>query len=380
MRRVAATSLVFALAVLPRAARADRAGDDPPAIDLITMGAGDDLFSHFGHSAICVTDARSPGGRCYNYGTADFSTPVPLTWEFIRGRAMFWVSVVPFDRMVRWYVAEDRTVWRQRLPLTPAEARALADALEASTAEAVKFYRYHHFEDNCTTRIRDLVDQAVGGRVRRYSGDRRDGPSFREYARQGFAGHAPLLVAANVVLGRAADRPTTAWEGMFLPERFRDAVEGALGAKPVVVFARRAPLLPGSTSAGELLLAGLGLGLAALVLTTRWVGPRAERVGLALTGVVLGVFGAGLWALAILSAFSELRINEVLLVVVPLDLGLAVLSNARLETYLRARLGLLALVALAGVTGLFTQPLLPTLALTGLPVIAASISRRGARL
>lgn len=348
----------------------------PPVIDVITMGAGDDLFAHFGHSAICVTDARSPGGRCYNYGTADFSTPVPLTWEFIRGRAMFWVSVVPYDRMISWYVAEDRTVWRQRLPLAPAEARTLADALEASTAKAVKYYRYHHFEDNCTTRIRDLVDHALGGKVRSFAGDRRDGPSFREHARAGFAGHAPLLVAANVVLGRAADRPTTSWEGMFLPERFRDAVEGALGSKPEVVYARRAPLIPGSTAAGDLLLAGVGLALGALVLGARRVGPRAVRAALALTGLVLGVFGSVLWALAILSAFSELRTNEVLLVLVPFDLALVALRGARLETYLRVRLAVLALVGITWITGLFVQPLLPTLALVGLPLIAASTARR----
>ena len=48
--------------------------DAPPEIDVYTMGEGDDLFSHFGHAAICVTDTYSPRGRCYNYGTADFST------------------------------------------------------------------------------------------------------------------------------------------------------------------------------------------------------------------------------------------------------------------------------------------------------------------
>ena len=54
-------------------------GDPPPLIDVYTMGPGDELFSRFGHAAICVIDTQSPLGRCYNYGTADFSTPGPLT-------------------------------------------------------------------------------------------------------------------------------------------------------------------------------------------------------------------------------------------------------------------------------------------------------------
>src|SRR5262249_22317515 len=57
-----------------------------PTVELYTMGPGDDLFSAFGHAAVCVLDERSPAGRCYNYGTADFRTPLPLTWAFVRGR------------------------------------------------------------------------------------------------------------------------------------------------------------------------------------------------------------------------------------------------------------------------------------------------------
>src|SRR5947207_2198338 len=107
----------------------------PATVELYTMGPGDDLFSAFGHAAICVRDARSPAGRCYNYGTADFRTPVPLTFHFIRGRARFWVSVIDLPRLLWLYRGADRTVYRQRLPLPPAQADALAAALEASTDE-----------------------------------------------------------------------------------------------------------------------------------------------------------------------------------------------------------------------------------------------------
>ena len=72
-----------------------------PIIDVYTMGQGDELFSAFGHAAICVTDAEAPRGRCYNYGTADFTTPLPLTWSFIRGRALFWVSTTDVPHMLR---------------------------------------------------------------------------------------------------------------------------------------------------------------------------------------------------------------------------------------------------------------------------------------
>src|SRR5512144_1981292 len=120
----------------------------PPSIELYTMGQGDEIFSAFGHAAICVTGDDAPAGRCYNYGTADFTTPVPLTWNFIRGRALFWVSVTDTFHMLRYYEHVGRAVWRQRLTLTPDQAERVAAALAASSDERVKYYRYHHFDDN----------------------------------------------------------------------------------------------------------------------------------------------------------------------------------------------------------------------------------------
>ena len=90
-----------------------------PTVDVYTMGQGSDLFERFGHAAICVT--RAEGTRCYNYGTTDFaSPPEELGWRFLRGDAKFWVSVWPLPRMLEVYRQHDRTVWRQRLPLSAA--------------------------------------------------------------------------------------------------------------------------------------------------------------------------------------------------------------------------------------------------------------------
>ncbi|MGZ3407355.1 MAG: lipoprotein N-acyltransferase Lnb domain-containing protein, partial [Polyangia bacterium] len=139
-----AVLLALVVSALPSVARA------APMIDVYTMGVGDELFSAFGHAAICVTDGEAPRGRCYNYGTADFTTPVPLTWNFIRGRALFWVSTTDVPHMLHYYASVGRAVWRQTLLLTSDEATRVAVALDASAQEGTKYYRYHHFNDNCT--------------------------------------------------------------------------------------------------------------------------------------------------------------------------------------------------------------------------------------
>lgn len=337
------------------------------------MGPGEDPFSRFGHAAICVRQPEEAGGRCYNYGTADFSTPVPLTFDFIRGRAMFWVSLQGERRMIAAYAAEDRTVWRQDLPLDDAAAVRLAEALEASRAEDVKFYRYHHFRDNCTTRIRDHIDHITDGALSR-GADVPDGPSYREAARAGFAGDLPLLLAAELVLGRAADGPTTRWELMFLPAALREEVASRLGAAPIEVNTRKAPPPSGSTALARAALVAAGLGLGAGLLRAR------QRVAVVLTGLLLGFPALALWTLALASAFDELRANEVLLCLWPTDLLLGALPARWWRPYAQVRMAVLAGVALGSLAGLLVQPLAAVGLAVGLPMMAlARVGRAAAR-
>jgi len=335
-------------------------------VELYTMGRGEDLFSAFGHAAICVHDERTPLGRCYNYGTADFRTPLPLTWDFVRGRARFWVSVLDQQHMLGYYAGVGRTVWRQTLSLPPAQAESLAAALEASTDEKVKYYRYHHFDDNCTTRIRDLMDRALDGALGRAREDR--GITFREWARQGFAGDWPLLVAVELLLGRSADRRTDTWTAMFLPSELRTVVEARLGAHAVVVVPGRHGPPDGSRWGGQLAFLVGGVLLAALILAGARAGRRSRRVALVLAGLSLGLVALVLDALALLSSFPELVRNEALLIFWPTDLLLGGIPRRWLRPYATARLVALGVVALLHL-GFLRQPLAPLL-LAALPLAA----------
>ena len=326
-----------------------------PTIDVYTMGVGDDLFSAFGHAAICVTDGQVPRGRCYNYGTADFTTPVPLTWNFIRGRALFWVSTTDTAHMLRYYASVGRTVWRQTLQLGPEEATRVASELAASAEEGAKYYRYHHFNDNCTTRIRDVVDRATGGRLSRDRIDRKK--TFRQWARDGFAGNWEMLAAVEILLGRSADRRTDSWMAMFLPSELRAEMQRRFGAVPVVVVAGRTRPPTGATWLGLAAFVIVGAVLALVVLAQL-------RIGRALAAVVLGLVGTILWLLAALSTFPELTRNEMLLSFWPTDAILPWLGRR----YLAARLIVLALVIILHV-GVLVQPLAPSL-LALLPLLA----------
>jgi hypothetical protein len=325
-------------------------------ITLYTMGPGDELFSTFGHAAICVER------RCYNYGTADFATPIPLTWSFVRGRARFWVSVLDEARMLAYYRSEDRAVFRQRLQLTPADEARLATALEASTDERVKYYQYHHFNDNCTTRIRDLIDIATNRSLFREPQPR--GRSFRQWAREGFAGNWPLLAAVELLLGRSSDRSTTPWDAMFLPSELRSEVAARLHSPAELIVPSTRKPLSASPHLGEIAFLLAGILLALLV---------RFRPGLIASGLFLGLIGTILWALFALSSFPELTRNENLLAYWPTDLALGFLPPRLRLRYLDARLAVLA-VLIVGHLFFFVQPL-AALALPLFPLYAARFLR-----
>jgi len=332
----------------------------PPLIDVFTMGPGDDLFSSFGHAAICVTDEESPLGRCYNYGTADFSTPGPLTWGVLRGHGQFWVSVVGLPRMLLLYRLEDRTVYRQRLPLSPAQAGLLAQRLHQADRPEQTLYNYRHFDDNCTTRIRDLIDDVTDGALRR-DNLIADQPPLRARVYDGFAAAPLLKTLSQLVLGRRVDASITGWESMFLPDVLRAELASHLHAPPEVVGSRVAALPP-SSSLPPLLLWSLG----GLVLLGLQLG--GGRVGRGLAVAVLVLLALLPWSLLIVARLPELRINEALLVMWPTDLLL--LWPALRRRYALVRLGALLLVFLGLLSGSLVQPLWGLLTLVALPLVA----------
>ncbi len=338
----------------PRAVGAQTA----PEVVLVTMGPGDDVFSRFGHAALCVRDPADPAGRCYNYGTADFSTPGPLTWAVLRGRGRFWVSEAPEAWMVQRYGPdEDRDVWVQALPLPPAARTELARRLAWDALPAHRHFVYHHYRDNCTTRLRDHIDAVSHGALRRVGG-RPFGQTWRTPTRQGFATAPALLAVSDLALGRALDRPMSTWEAMFLPEVLRAEVRRALDGRPEARWRRQAQVPPGDPSAGQRIVASLAGLLGALSAALSWrVGPPGRRWARGALGGLLGAAGAALWGLAAVSALPELRINECLLFLTPTDFYLGVADEAKAARYARARvagaLGVLGLWA----AGILMQPL-----------------------
>lgn len=362
------TALGLAALALPAAAGAQT--HDDPEVALVTMGPGDDVFSRFGHATLCVRDEVAPQGRCYNYGTADFASYEGLLWAVLRGRARFWLSVVDEPSMVAAYArVEGRAVWRQVLPYPPAARRLLADRLARDALPEHRSYIYHHYRDNCTTRLRDHLD-AVSGASLSAARAQVTPRTWRQRTREGLAADVRLLGLGELLLGGPLDAPMNRWEEMFLPAVLREEVQRTAGVAPVALSTRAQPEPGGEPERGLGLLGGLSAALALLGLGAGQRRSQAlARVARVMVVAALTTLGLVVWGMAAASSLPELRSNALVVVLAPTDLALAWPSTwAR---YARPRLVGLVLVLAAWAVGSLTQAAVGVMAMGVLLAIGA---------
>src|SRR5690606_37708794 len=78
--------------------------------------------------------------------------------------------------------------------------------------------------DNCSTRVRDVIDQAVGGQLRELTENTPTGTTFRSHTRALTASDPLLYSGLMLGLGQPVDRQISAWEEMFLPMELRERI------------------------------------------------------------------------------------------------------------------------------------------------------------
>lgn len=345
-------------------------GEQPPRVVLLTFGRGGLIFEKFGHAALCLDYETKVEPVCFNYGVTDFAEGAPMIWSFLRSTQTFWVDPEAWSDMVGFYQGEDRDIYEQVLPLSPEQARMVERELLTSLEEANRYYHYDHFFNNCTTRLRDIIDRAAGGKL--HAGSDEPYPlTFREMGHRGLAGLPPLIALTDFVIGRQADDTPTLWQAMFHPDVLRQRVTNTLGVEPRLLYKRQAPPYPTGGSTWRLQVLAIALVFALPLLVATWR-RRFERVAVAWATLYLATWGLVIWGLAIVSSIPGVRWNENVLVLMPLDVVLPFLSAERRRQYARIRVaGLFFASAMCGV-GVLHQPLwIPILtALLPLSIIA----------
>ncbi len=185
---------------------------------LLTFGWGDEVWERFGHNAIWIKDRARGTDTTYNWGMFDFNQPDFLR-RFLTGDTRYWMQAFDLDVMLAEYKARNRSILAQELNLTSAQRLELQRFVQWNELPQNKFYRYDYYRDNCSTRLRDVLDHAVGGQLQTSTVTRMTAGTYRSHTLRLLGADIPLYTGANLALGHPADKRLSMWEEMFLPVR-----------------------------------------------------------------------------------------------------------------------------------------------------------------
>ncbi len=350
------------------------AGPDVPGsqirVALVTIGPGSYIWDRFGHNAIWIQDPERRINQLYNYGSYDFNAE-NFILRFIQGRMLYMLDSGDPDSAFRYYRERvNRSVWVQELNLTPAQRIELRDFLLWNDRPENREYRYDYYYDNCSTRVRDALDQVLGGAIQRQTEEISAGTTLRFHTRRLTTNNVWYYTGLMIALGPMVDKPITVWEEMFLPISLRDhlreiSVTGPDGnQEPLVasertVFESTRPPSDEAPPSWTLVYLAVGIVLSGLLL---WLGTAAatskrSRIGFVSLStawmLVVGVLGTVLFGLVVVTDHASAYWNENLFLFNPLSLALALTALlAALGVRWANRPVMLLAVAVAGLSAL----------------------------
>jgi hypothetical protein len=205
---------------------------------LLTMGPGDQVWEKFGHNAIWIHDAVTGSDIAYHWGLFDFADANFIP-NFIKGRMRYSMGAFDMEQTVDAYRQANRTVWAQELNLTPAQKQRLAEFVAWNVLPENRHYDYDYYRDNCSTRVRDAIDNALGGVIKAASATAPSGTTFRFHTERLTQDDLPVFAGTAMGLGQPVDQPISNWEEMFLPVRMKERLKDIrimtpTGSQPLV--------------------------------------------------------------------------------------------------------------------------------------------------
>ena len=205
---------------------------------LITCGPGTETYSIYGHSALRIVIPEKQTDVVYNWGVFDFNTK-NFVWKFAKGRLDYMLIAEPPKGFLQGYFYEQRYVYSQKINIDPVETRKLVALINENLRPENASYRYDFFFDDCSTRIRDLLEKAIGEKLKYPPPETGKIPTFRDMVARYQNPYPWLRFCVDLIMGSTSDKKARFRDRMFLPIDLRDG----LSKLTVQRSGKRIPLL-----------------------------------------------------------------------------------------------------------------------------------------
>jgi hypothetical protein len=193
-------------------------------LKVAVMGPGDELYFWWGHVALIIEDSDKGTNRFFDYGLFSFDNE-NFFYNFAFGRLLYSCGVSSTRRNVDAYVNTNRDVVFYTLNVPLENRKKVSDFAEFNVLPENRDYFYHHFRDNCSTRIRDIIDLAVDGQFKERYGNAPGRYTLRQHVRRHTWFVSSVDWMLNFLMGQVIDTPITIWDEMFLPAEVGKRIE-----------------------------------------------------------------------------------------------------------------------------------------------------------
>ncbi|MGD0756388.1 MAG: DUF4105 domain-containing protein [Bacteroidales bacterium] len=197
--------------------QASTQSEDSTQIFLLTCLPGRDALTIYGHSAIRILKTSDGLDSVYSWGVYDFNAP-NFVWKFAKGRLKYRIDSESYSGFLKGYFLEQRSVISQKINLTNNEKELIIALINKNMKPENKFYLYNFFYDNCSSRVRDIIEKTIGERLLYPNEVIKDQPSFRGMINKAQKPMPWLTLGTDLLIGSSGDNKAGFRDQMFLPE------------------------------------------------------------------------------------------------------------------------------------------------------------------
>lgn len=188
---------------------------------LITIDVGNSVWDNFGHTALRMVDENSNIDSVLNWGLFDMSGGmVGFSFNFFKGIMNYQLGSSSPQYEFDNYRRQQRSVWQDKINLNNRQKEILYKRLVWNLRPENITYPYQYFTDNCTTRVRDYLDEALLGAISEANSNLTQN-TYRDLVNYHYESIGLIELSLDVLMNSNIDRRITQWEEMFLPLSLR---------------------------------------------------------------------------------------------------------------------------------------------------------------
>ncbi|OQX28749.1 MAG: hypothetical protein B0D92_07325 [Spirochaeta sp. LUC14_002_19_P3] len=187
---------------------------------LVITGPGTQIYTYWGHIGIVIRNNDTGKDTFYDFGNFSFDSK-NFYRDFMKGYMPYLALGSSADAYISFTLSEDRTLTTYKLNLGNEELEELDALLRWWVLPENRVYLYNYFDKNCSTIIRDILNQVTDAQLEAYTKPVPE-RTYRHYARIGAYLSLPTEVLLHYLIGPRTDRPISGWEKMFIPSAVAD--------------------------------------------------------------------------------------------------------------------------------------------------------------